>query len=47
MCVLLGRQSFITPVKDIGVGVHIYIICLWTIFKKTLTVDSPFQTFTV
>ena len=30
MCVLSGRQIFITPGKDIGVGVHIYIItCLY------------------
>ena len=35
--------------KVIGVGVHIYIICLWTKkkLKRTLAIDSPFQTFMI
>ena len=35
--------------KVIGVGVCIYSICLWTekYLNPTLTIDSPFQAFTV
>ena len=35
--------------KVIDVGVHIYMLCLWTKKKlnRTLAIDSPFQTFAV